>query len=87
MVTPEMGMVLRMTDHLQAGLHQTLEEHKAIVAALENLSHVAKKEGKTQYVRFADRLIVHIMTEEEVIYPIAILIGEHIKLKLGKSAD
>ncbi len=86
-VTPEMGEVLHLTDHLKVGLHQMLEEHKAIVAALKTFSLVAKRKRKMRYVRFADRLIVHAMTEEEVTYPTAILIGEHIKLKLGKSSD
>ena len=33
---------------------------------------------------FADKLILHAQTEEEVSYPTAILIGEYLKLKLGK---
>jgi len=86
-VTPEMGEVLHLTDHLKVGLHQMLEEHKAIVAALKSVSLVAKRERKMQYVRFADRLMVHAMAEQEVLYPTAIVIGEYIKLKLGKSVD
>lgn len=85
--TSEMGAVLRMTDHLKARLHQMLEEHKAIVAAVKRFSEVAKREGKMRYVRFADRLMVHAMTEEAVLYPTSILIGEYIKLKLGKSVN
>ncbi len=86
-VTSEMGAVLQMTDHLKARLYQMLEEHKAIVAALKSFSHVAKRDGKMRYVRLADRLMVHAMTEEEIFYPKSILIGEYIKLKLGKSVD
>ena len=83
-VTPQMGKVLQMTDRLKAEVRQMLEEHKAIVAALKNLSNVAKREKKIEYVHFADKLIAHAKTEEEVLYPIAILIGEYVKLKLGK---
>lgn len=86
-LTSEMGAVLRMTDHLKARLHQMLEEHKAIVAAVKSFSEVAKREGKMRYVRFADRLMVHAMIEEAVLYPTSILIGEYIKLKLGKSVN
>ena len=83
-LTPEMRQVLQMTDRLKTGLRQMLEEHKAIVAALKNLSIVAKGEKKIEYVHFANKLIAHAKTEEEVLYPTAILIGEYVKLKLGK---
>lgn len=83
-VPPEMGQVLSMTDRLKAELPQMLEEHRAIVAALKNLSSVAKKEKKMEYLDFADRLIVHASTEEEVSYPAALLIGDYVKLKLAK---
>ncbi len=61
-----------------------LEEHKAIVAALKNLADVAKKEKKIGYANFAEKLMLHAKTEEEVLYPTAILIGKYIKLKLKK---
>jgi len=80
-VTPEMTDVLKMTDKLKAELHQMLEEHKAIVAALKVLTDAAKKEKKTEYPRFAEKLILHAQNEEEVLYPTAILIGEYLKLK------
>ena len=83
-LTPEMRQVLQMTDRLKAELRQMLEEHKAIVAALKSLSSVAKRERKMEYVHFADKLIAHAKTEEEVFYPTAILIGEYVKLRLGK---
>ncbi len=83
-LTPEMRQVLQMTDRLKVELPQMLEEHKAIVAALKKLSDVAKREKKIEYVHFAEKLIAHAKTEEEVLYPTAILIGEYVKLKLGK---
>lgn len=83
-ITPEMKSVLTMTDKLKAELPQMLSEHKAIVAALKNLVEVAKKENKMEYARFAEKLILHARTEEDVSYPTAILIGEFVKLKLNK---
>ena len=61
-----------------------LMEHKSIVAALNHLADVAKQENKPEYVEFAEKLILHAQTEEEVSYPTAILIGEYLKLKLNK---
>lgn len=83
-VTKEMRGALAMTDKLKAQLPQMLKEHKEIVAALKNLIDVAKKEKKMEYVRFAEKLVLHAQTEEEVLYPAAILIGEYLKLKLNK---
>lgn len=82
-ITPDMADVLQMTDTLKAELPHMLEEHKAIVAALEKLVDAAKKEKKMEHARFAEQLMLHAQTEEQVSYPTAILIGEYLKLKLG----
>ncbi len=83
-ITPEMKDVFKMTDRLKADLRQMLEEHKAIVAALSNLSNIAGKEKKMEQTRFAEKLMLHAQNEEEILYPTAILIGEYLKLKLKK---
>jgi hemerythrin superfamily protein len=83
-VTLEMKGVLTMTNRLKAELPQMLKEHKAIVAELEKLTDAARKENKMEYARFAEKLILHAKSEEEVLYPTAILIGEYVKLKLKK---
>jgi hypothetical protein len=82
-MTPEMGDVLLLTNRLQTELRQMLAEHKAIVAALQHLAEVAKQEEKLEYARFAEKLMLHAQTEEEVLYPTAILIGEYVKLRLN----
>jgi len=81
-ITSAMGNILSMTDRLKAELPEMLQEHKAIVTALKKLSDAAKKEKKIEYAHFAEKLILHAKTEEEVLYPTAILIGEYLKLKL-----
>ena len=83
-VTPEMGRVIKMTDLLKADLPHMLEEHKTIVAALMDLIDVARADGQPDCARLAEKLILHIQTEEEVDYPTAILIGEYVKLRLKK---
>ena len=83
-VTPDMASVLPLTEKLKAELGEMLAEHESIVAALKNLSDVAKRENKAEYAEFAEKLILHAQTEEEVSDPTAILIGEYLKLKLGK---
>lgn len=83
-VSPDMANVLTMTDKLNVELDEMLAEHKSIVAALKVLADAAKRENKMEYVEFADKLILHAQSEEEVAYPTAILIGEYLKLKLNK---
>jgi len=83
-ITPEMKDVFKMTDRLKADLRQMLEEHKAIVATLNNLSNIAEKEKKMEQIRFAEKLMLHAQNEEEILYPTAIIIGEYLKLKLKK---
>lgn len=83
-ISPDMKQVLAMTDRLKAELPEMLQEHKTIVVALKNMIDVAKKENKPEYARVAEKVILHAQTEEEVMYPTTILIGEYLKLKLGK---
>ena len=73
--------VMAMTDRLKKDFSHMLHEHKAVVIELHNLMDAAKSEKKTEYVHLAERLVLHAQTEEEVLYPAAILIGEYLKLK------
>ncbi|HEY6023585.1 MAG TPA: hemerythrin domain-containing protein [Pseudolabrys sp.] len=84
----ESGMAdaLKMTDKLEAELPQMLAEHKAIVQALESLVGAAKAENKPDYVHFAEKLMAHARTEEEVSYPTALLVGRYLKAVLPGSA-
>lgn len=82
-IIPEMREALTMTKRLKAELMQMLEEHKAIVAALGILTDAAKKEKKMEYARFAEKLILHAKTEEEVLYPAALLVGEYLRIRLN----
>lgn len=79
-VSSEMREVLSMTDRLKRELPQMLEEHKAIVAKLEDLIEVAKREGRTEPARFAKKLMLHAQTEEEVLYPASLLIGDYLRV-------
>ena len=83
-VSPEMRKALPMAERLKANLPQIRREHRELVAGLKKLAEAAREEGKTEYVRFADRLILHVQEEEEVLYPAVLLVGEHVKGKLGK---
>jgi hemerythrin-like domain-containing protein len=59
-----------------------LREHETIVSKLEKLREAAEKEQRPEYVHFCGKLKLHAQTEEQVLYPAAILAGEYIKLKI-----
>jgi hemerythrin superfamily protein len=83
-ISADMKSVISMTDRLKAELPEMLKEHKEIVAALGKLMDVGRSEGKMEYVRFSEKLMLHAQTEEEVMYPTTILIGEYLKFRLNK---
>ena len=72
-----------MTERLKAELPEMFREHQAVVAALEQLTAAAEKEKLPEHTRFAEKLMLHAKTEEDVLYPAAILVGEYLKLKLA----
>jgi hypothetical protein len=82
-VPPDSETVITMTDKLKKDFSYMLHEHKAIVIQLHRLMEAAQNEKRNEYVHLAERLMLHAQTEEEVLYPAAILIGEYLKLKTG----
>lgn len=80
----EIERVVAMTDRLKAELPVMLAEHQQIVAALERLRHAAGSAGEQRWEQFAEKLILHARTEEEVMYPAAILVGEWVKTQGAK---
>ena len=73
--------VLAMSDSLKAELPKMLEEHKRIRAAVAELGRVAKGAGAEKVVRLTEQLAQHALTEEELLYPAAILAGELIRTR------
>jgi len=84
-VTPDMAEVLPMTRRLKAELPAMLAEHKQIVGALEKLRGAAHAAERSEYERFADALVLHAQTEEQVLYPAAILVGEYVARTLQEA--
>ena len=81
-VDQQMRSVLAMTDRLKTELPEMLREHQTVVAALKQLTAAAEEERLPEHARFAEKLRLHAQTEEDVLYPAAILVGEYLKLKL-----
>lgn len=73
--------VQAMSDTLRAELPKMLEEHTRIRAAVAELGKVAKAAGVEKYERLAEQLAQHALTEEEVLYPAAILVGDLLRAR------
>jgi hypothetical protein len=86
-VSPDMAEALPLVARLKEELPLMIEEHRAIKGALARLEDVAAEEGNTEIVDFAQRLALHARTEEEILYPAAILVGEVLKQRLATAAS
>lgn len=82
--TPQVREVLALTDRLKAEMPRMLREHKAILQALDELERAAKAERHTDGIQFVDELKAHAQTEEQVLYPAALLVGEYVKVKFPR---
>jgi hypothetical protein len=83
-ITPEMEKIIQVSEMLKLQMPRMLEQHRMIVNALKELLRAATEEQHPPYVQFAQKLMHHAQQEEEVLYPAAIVVGEFVKLKLGK---
>lgn len=71
--------VVAMSERLRRELPTLLAEHKAIVAALQGLTAAADAAGDGPRKALAEKLLLHARTEEEVMYPAAILVGDALR--------
>jgi len=81
-VTPDMAEVLPLVARLKEEMPLMIQEHRAIICAVQQLATAAESENDEKYIRFAAELLVHAQMEEEVLYPAAVLVGEYVKAKL-----
>jgi iron-sulfur cluster repair protein YtfE (RIC family) len=73
--------VAEMTNALRAEMPRMLEEHGRIRAAVAELRAAAESAGAEAQVELADELALHARTEEEVLYPAALLVGELLRAR------
>ncbi|MBI3630229.1 MAG: hypothetical protein HY217_11765 [Candidatus Rokubacteria bacterium] len=53
-----------------------------MAGALDVLAQAARRDRKPAVVRFAEKRKLHAQTEEGILYPAALLVGECVKAKL-----
>jgi hemerythrin HHE cation binding domain-containing protein len=81
-VTPDMADILPLVARLKEEMPLMIQEHRAIIGAVQQLATAAESENDEKYIRLAAELMVHAQMEEEVLYPAAVLVGEYVKAKL-----
>jgi hypothetical protein len=72
---------MAMSDSLRQELPRMMEEPVRIRAAVEELRRVAQAGQAIEPLELADELALHAKTEEEVLYPAAILVGDLIRAR------
>ena len=83
-ITPDMPAALAVARQLQSLLPQMLEDHIAIVGALQTLADLSREVDRPDVAEFAQKVIVHAQIEEEVLYPAAIVVGEYLATRLER---
>ena len=83
-VTREMIEIAEGALRLKDALPAMLAEHGQIREELKKLRVAAAAASRPRYERFADALVDHIETEEEVLYLSAMLVGAYVMLRLRR---
>lgn len=84
---PWMREVLAMTDSLRDELPRMLREHVAIGAAARHLEQVAREADDAKVEELARQLQLHARSEEELLYPAAVLVGELVRARTRAPGD
>ena len=71
-----------VAQRLKFELPRLFAEHRAIVTALEGLAACGARAARADVAHFVRKLRLHAQTEEEVLYPAAIVVGALIEAKL-----
>jgi iron-sulfur cluster repair protein YtfE (RIC family) len=74
------------TAAMRAELPRMLEEHASIKAALLRMKSAAEAAGRPDIAAFADSVVLHARTEEEVLYPASLLVGDWVRQRAASSA-
>ena len=79
--TADMSATLPLIDSLKAELPRMLTEHMTIGVAVQRLARDAKEARHVEAARLAEEIRLHALTEEEVLYPAAVLVGELVRAR------
>jgi hypothetical protein len=78
----QMRPAIAMARHVEENLDRFIEEHGGITRALDELETAAKAEGNSDALHFAETLRAHAQAEEDLFYPMTILVGRYLQREL-----
>jgi hypothetical protein len=78
-VRPEMLKVLPMIAEFSASQDALDTQHRSILSAIDALLQAAHREKNGDFAEFAYKLRVHEWVEDEVIFPMVIVIGKYLR--------
>ncbi len=79
---PHMAQVLPLIAEFSAMREALEDSHQSIRIAIEELLRASYQEQSWEFTEFARHLSVHEKIEDEVIYPMVILIGHYLRMRL-----
>ena len=83
-IDPAMAGILPLTDSLRAEMPAMLAEHTRIRAAVLALEEAARANRNEQALMLAGKLKAHALTEEEVSYPAALVVGDMVRARAAR---
>lgn len=82
-VKPDMAWAVEMSKRAKSERGAFYDEHTKLVSALDDLAAAARRQHDRRLVDFCESVVAHAVEDNEVIIPIAILVGIHVSEKLG----
>ncbi len=82
-VSPDMAWAVQMSDRLRTDRAKLSDEHTQVVAALDELAAAGRRQHSQVVVTFSESVAAHAVNDNEVIIPTALLVGIHVREKLG----
>jgi iron-sulfur cluster repair protein YtfE (RIC family) len=81
-VTTMHSQAIKLGEDLKGALSGLYKDHEVIRDALHRMNDAAMREQKPEYASLAKRAMHHLMLEEQILYPAAVLAGEYVRLSL-----
>ena len=82
-VTPDMKWAIAMADRIKADRETIFTEHTIITEWMNQLAAAAERSHEADVVAFARGAVADALSDTEVNEPMAIVIGDYIRAKLG----
>jgi hypothetical protein len=82
-VTPDMKWAIAMADRIKADRETIFFEHTVITEWMNELAAAAERSHEADVIAFARGAVADALSDTEVNEPMAIVIGEYLRAKLG----